>query len=388
MPGRPSILIPLLALLLSATPGASAYELVTTSGEVLQGQGVQFAGEACILETAAGPRRLAASEVDYYETFRRNALSGAGNVIVFRTGSYFRFEGIELERSRVVLGLGEQGKVTVPQGAVDFERSVQEAASLHLPRGGVRSDLVARSGGGGRQGSARSGGGDVDASSPGPGGRRGRSFNPKSVAGSARSRLDPGSRSARRLAPQDVAPPDDRFDPGPGASDFDDGGGSGGFDDTPGGGGGTPEQEEDPGRLRDGIADPEDVRRRAEEQGEPTGTVSVIVGSTDAVDVAAVQFRLRYPPNCSPVGHAPIGSFANASMSQPNGAVGGRPIFALAIVFAPDANTTLPGEIARVDFVWRGDEPLPGEFQVISATASDMTGNPVRAFRAEATVLR
>ena len=376
-----------LLIAFTAASAASAYELVTRSGEVLEGTGVQFAGEQCVLQGAEGPRRLAAADVDYYQTFRRNAASGDGNVVVFNTGAFLRYEKLELDGSQVVLSLGDDSRVTLPEVVIDFERSVQEASTVRLARA-PRAD-IARSTGGGFAGSARGGGGggEEDAAAPGPG-ARGRSFNPRALSGRDRGRVSPSSRTSRRNAAlaedsggspspsalEDATGDYERVEDGPGGDD--------GSDDS---GAGAAEGQ----RGRDGIGDADDLRRKAEEEGEPTGNVSVIISSNDAVDVAAVQFRLRYPSNCTPVGQAPIGAFANSALAQPNGAVGGRSIYAMAIVFATDASTTsLPGEIARVDFLWRGQPPPAGEFLVISATATDGLGGAVRAFRAEATVLQ
>jgi hypothetical protein len=317
----------------------------------------------------------------------RNAESGAGNVIVFETGAFFRFETIEIAKGRVVLGLGDQGRVTVPEQVVDFEESVREGATVRLPRTATRADVVKSK----SSDVSTARGGEAPAAMT----RAERAVAAKDRSQRARAagraggrRATPGSTASRRQASLDGSLFERGFE--------NEGGESSPGRRSPTGAplgqdaeGGTEDGATDPAQPDGlGMRDPAAVRRQAEERGEDSGTLSVIVSSADSVDVAGVQFRLNYPSNCSPAGAQTIGAFSNASMSQPNGSVGGRPIFAMAIVYAADDTTSLPGEIARVDFTWVGVEPDPADFKILSASASDHQGNAERGFRAEAHVLR
>lgn len=369
-------------LLLTGT--ALAYEVVTLDGRVHETESVQFAGDACLITEAGSVEQIPSGEVDYYRTFRRNAESGQGNLVVFRTGAYFRFETMEIQHGRVTLGLGEQGQVSVPEQVIDFEQSVREGATIRLPgeatgvevRKPTRSRaLTVRGGGGGGAGESEPVEvGQDDGGRPEPGTRArkpGRVGGRRAGLGTAASRREASLQGIEEsIRDQDYDRPENPDEGEPDSVV-------------------NREEDDSPTRpSRSGMADPDEVRRQAEEAGQPSGTASVIVSSTDSVDVAGVQFRLKYPENCSPAGAAPIGAFANSSMAQPNGSVGGRSLFAMAIVYAANETTSLPGEIARVDFTWVGSEPNPEDFAIVSASASDEKGVASRGFRAVATLLR
>jgi hypothetical protein len=374
------LLLALAASALAADAGPAPYEVVTAAGDVLPADSIEFAGDTCLLTLGESATRLDSGDIDYYRTFRRNADRGSGNVVVFRTGAFFRFESLDFARSQLRLGLGEQGQVTVPEGLIDFEQSVREGATVRLPRANERVDVVRAGSGGGAAATARGRSGGDDGGSA-----RSRAIAASRGGGSARLGGPEAAAGRRSASLRQYGK--DRFE----VDDRSAGAWSDGSSEVE-----APAVQEEPEEesvaervaRRDGIADAEEVRREAEEQGEPSGRITVVVSSGDAAEVAAVQFRLRYPGNCTPTGAQPIGSFANASMAQPNGSVGGRPLMAMAIVLSPDTTTSLPGEIARVDFIWTSSEPPPDEFTIVSASASDERGNPIRGFRVEAVVLQ
>lgn len=388
------ILSCVLVLLWASAGGArAAYEVVTRAGQVHEADSVQFAGTDCIVTQGELSARLPADDVDYYETFRRNAERGAGNVVVFRTGSLFRFESVALKDSQVSLQLGDDETVTVPEGVVDFEQSVREGAAVWLPRGRVHVDVARPAARSGARSSAidraRAGRGVLPDSSPGrrarsaEGGREsrfaGRDGSRRTGASGPTSTVEPGSSSYR---PESLS--DDPFS----GSDGEDGDRRGGIDTGDAGNDGDDDQSPSGRRSRDGMSDPEELRRRAEDDGQRTGMVTVIVASPDDKTVHGFQFRVRYPTNCQPTGALPIGAFANASMSQPNGRQGPQEL-GMIMVFAPGVpSASLPGNIAQLSFVWTGQEPTPAEFAVTHVAAADERGNVVRGVSATATMIQ
>lgn len=122
-----------LLLALPASVDAQEYEVLTMDGRSIAVEGLSFADELLHLETPDGVVELPGDDVDYHGTFWANADKGLGNTIWFNSGGFMRYEALEFEAGRVIVSLGQDRTVALPEALVDFRACVLEGGTVVVP---------------------------------------------------------------------------------------------------------------------------------------------------------------------------------------------------------------------------------------------------------------
>lgn len=338
----------ILPLVVAATArAAGGYDIVTLGGDSYQTSSLVFTKDAIRAVTPAGARSIARTDVDWYQTFRRNVQSGATNVVVFRNRSLLRFDRFELEDGRVTFTIGS-GRVTMLESLIDFEASVREGAMVKLPEGAGATVAVSRSsegGGAAYQPPEDDGGGMPDDVQPPAASSRTR----RSATLAARRRAGMGGVASAPedglAAEQGEMPPEE----------------------------GMPVETDVTGRPPGpNPALGRSPRRPGNDSDQQQSGQATVVISTDySGPIAGIQLTLQYPPTLQVVEPVTFTGFASNWMSTPNATVPGQ----IVIGGVTTGTEISGGEFFKVTFVWTGQPPARQLFRITAMKADGATGD-------------
>lgn len=367
--GFPALLA---TVLLAALAGpAGAYDVVLQDGRTLDARAVAFAHGQAVLDVGGQAVRLAPREIDYYATFRSNAGPETGNVVVFRTGSFLRFDSIRFDSGTVRLGVSDDATFTVPESLIDFEASVREGATVRLPQRADRPVALSR------------GGGD-DGRSEDPADMT-RAERREAVRSRRQSALERRREAAARRRAGDTADPSTADDEPPSSSQagsrrssppartsFPDDDSESTSDDADD----ADEPENPPGGHE---PDPDGDTPEDDEptQPEATGRVTVSLSTADPREVGGLQVELAYPETCTlvdlPDPSSAFMGFASDLTTAFNSGMPGMPQYPVNVAGFHTSSVRGPGEFLRLTFQWRGEAPTPDEFRIMRTVVTGPT---------------